>query len=646
MRAKRPAKVVPAAKPKPGTVPDAALAALLFGVTFLAYLPAMNGGMLIDDVDHITAPALQSLHGLWAIWFKIGATAQYWPLMHTAFWLEHKLWGDAFLGYHLVNVLLHATAACLLIAVVRRRELPGAWLAGFLWALHPVAVQSVAWMSEQKNTLSTVFYLASALLYLHFDRTRQRRVYFQALALFVMALLTKSVTATLPAALLVVFWWRRGRLSLKSDVLPLVPWFGIALASGLVTAWVEQRFIGAAGADFSLSFIARCLLAARVVWFYFAKLLLPFNLLFYYPRWQIDAAVWWQWLPLVGVLLAAAAGVWLARRGRRGPLAALLLFGGTLVSVLGFLNVYPFLFSFVADHFQYLASQVVAVAAACVLTVALRRFPASARLALPVALAVLLGVLSFRQSALYRDGETLYRHSIAHNPDSWAAHNNLGIALSEEPGRMPEAIREFQESLRIRPNNLGAHYNLASALAETDRAAEAIAEYEAALRIDPSYMDAHYNLALLLLKVPGRDPEAIQHLETVLRLKPDLAPAYANLGAALAGMMGRAPDAVAHLQTALRLDPNLLEAHYTLGSLFSKMPDRLADAIAEFQAAIRLNPDFAEAHYRLGLALAQLPGRRAEAVQHLETASRLRPDVEEVRAALVRVRSMADQNRR
>src|SRR5437879_5458322 len=209
---------VPSQKASPRIGPrDAATWALILCATLVAYLPALRGGLLWDDNMHVTRADLQRLHGLWRIWFDLGATRQYYPLLHSAFWLEHRIWGDAVLGYHLTNVALHAACACLVVMIVRRLGLPGAWLAGFLFALHPVFVEAVAWISEQKSTLSGVFCLAAALAYLDFDRTRRRSRYFLALGLFVLALMTKTVTATLPAVLLVIFWWQRGRIEWRRD---------------------------------------------------------------------------------------------------------------------------------------------------------------------------------------------------------------------------------------------------------------------------------------------------------------------------------------------------------------------------------------------------------------------------------------------
>ena len=295
---------------------DAAAAALLFCATLFAYWPALQGDLLWDDTAHLTQPELQSLHGLGRIWFDLGSTQQYYPLLHSAFWIEHRIWGDALLGYHLTNITLHALSAFLVVMIVRRLSLPGAWLAGFVFALHPVCVEAVAWISEQKSTLSGVFYLASALTYLRFDETRRRPHYVLAFGLFLLALLTKTVTATLPAALLVVLWWQRGRLAWRRDVLPLVTWTALGASAGLFTAWVEKTYVGARGNDFALSFLDRFLVAGRAIWFYAGKVVWPANLIFSYPRWKIDPQVWWQYLFPAGVVALVVVLCLLARRSR------------------------------------------------------------------------------------------------------------------------------------------------------------------------------------------------------------------------------------------------------------------------------------------------------------------------------------------
>ena len=615
--------------------------ALIFCAVLLAYLPAVRGGFLWDDNAHVTRADLQSVDGLRRIWSEVGATQQYYPLLHTAFWVEHRLWGDSEVGYHLTNLLLHAAAACLVVAIVRRLALPGAWLAGFIFALHPVCVESVAWISEQKNTLSTVFCLGSAFLYLGFDRDRRRSQYGWALGLFVLSLLTKTVTATLPAALLVIFWWRRGRLNWSRDVRPLLPWFGLGVTAGLFTSWVERTFIGAQGADFALNPLERCLLAGRVTWFYLGKLAWPADLMFIYPRWVVDAAVWWQYLFPLGAL-ALVAGLFLLARRPRNPLASaaaaglagFLVFAVTLFPAMGFFNVYPFRFSYVADHFQYLASLGLIVPLAAALTLAARplvsRSTNGTRLPVPVGAGVLvatLGVLTWRQSSVYRDAETLYLTTLARNPGCWLAHNNLGKVWSQTPGRLNDAIAQYEAALCLKPDYAKAHNNLGSAWSQLPgRLNDAIAEYQTALRLQPDYAEAHYNLGFAWSQLPGRLDDSIAEYQEALRLQPDYAEAHNNLGNVWSQRPGRLNDAIAQYEAALRLKPDDARAHNNLGSALAQLPGRLNDAIAEYQTALRLRPDYVEAHYDLGNALAQLPGRLSDAITEYEAALRLKPD--------------------
>jgi hypothetical protein len=587
------------------------LGLLLLGATVLVYQPALEGGLIIDDAEHVTAPALRSFAGLWRIWSVVGATHQYFPILHSAFWLEHRLWGDALLGYHLTNVLLHAGAACLLVAIMRRLALPGAWLAGFIFALHPVCVESVAWISEQKNTLSTFFGLGSVLVYLHFDETRRRSSYGIALMLFILAILSKTVTMTLPAVLLVIFWWQRGRIEWRRDVLPLLPWFVLGMLAVQPAAWLERTMCAKSPADFSLSLLERGLVAGRAFWFYLGKLVWPKDLVFMYPRWTVDSNVWWQSIFPLGAL-ALLAGLWLLARRYRGPLAAFLIFVGTLFPVLGFINVAWFSLSYVGDHLQYLSCLGIIVLFASGAALITDRMPAAIRRVAPVLAAgmlVILGMLTWLQSGMYRDAETLYRATLARNPTCWVAHYNLGDALNGLPGRQ----------------------------------AEVIAEWETTLRYKPDYAEAHCNLACILASVPDRIPEAIEHFQAALRYKPDLAEAHSNLATILGNIPGRIPEAIEHFEAALRYDPDSAETHNNFGNLLIDVPGRLPEAIAQIEAALRLQPDYAEAHWNLSIALSKMPGRVPEAITHLETALRLKPDLEGGQQLLEHLRELQRQ---
>jgi Tfp pilus assembly protein PilF len=568
--------------PAPTDAPPAparalAFGALVFAVTLLAYLPAVQAAFIWNDSDYVTAPALQSVHGLWRIWTEVGATEQYYPLLHSAFWFEHRLWGDAPIGYHLLNILLHAGAACLLASVLKKLAVPGAWLAALLFALHPVCVESVAWISEQKNTLSLILYLAAARCYLRFDDSRNRTDYLAALGWFVAALLAKTTTATLPAALLVVFWWRRGRLDWRRDVRPLLPWFVLGAVLGLFSAWVEKTYIGAEGSEFTLSLLERGLLAGRIVWFYLGKLLFPFDLIFIYPRWTIDAGVPWQWLFSLGLIVALAA-LWLRRKRTRAPLAVLLLFVGALFPTLGFFNVFAFMFSYVADHWQYLPCLAVLAGLAAVLM----RVP----LVIRGLLVGGLGMLTWQQSRMYADMDTFYRTTIARNPACWMAHNNLA-SLLRESGRTDEAIAHYEAALQFKPDSAKAHTNLGLIFREQHRLSEALAQFEAALKIEPETAAFHDNLAGLLRDL-GRATEALPHHREAVRLAPDFDAAHNNYGVTLREL-GRAAEATAQFEEAVRLNPNSAPAHLNLTLSYS-LAGREAEAKAHYAEARRLNP--------------------------------------------------------
>lgn len=634
--------------PAPGTHswPTGWICALIFLVTVLAYLPAMSGSFLWDDPGHVTRADLRPLAGLFRIWFEFGATQQYYPVLHSAFWLEHLIWGDSTLAYHLLNVLLHATGACLFGTLLRRvidnapcpstglgafdsptvasgherRRYAGVeWLAALLFALHPVCVESVAWIAEQKNTLSLVFYLCAALAYLRFDRQRRSPHYALATGLFVLALLTKTVTASLPAALLVVFWWQRGRLEWRRDVLPLLPWFALGAASGLVTAHFERVLIGAQGVAFDLSLVQRCLLAGRVFWFYLGKLAWPAELIFIYPRWTIDPAAAWQWLFLLGALALLGGLIWWRRRSR-APLAAALLFGGTLFPVLGFVNVYPFVFSYVADHFQYLASLAVFALAAAGLWRILPRLPVAARYAGPGVLLATLGALTWAQCGMYRDPVTLYETTLKRNPSCWMAHNNLATILTLD-GRPAEAIPHLKAAIKLNPGMASAHNNLGDSLTRLGRAADAIPYLEKALQLQPDYAVAHTNLGNAFLEL-NRPDEAMAKFQQALRLDPRHANAECNLGLALA-QSGRTAEAIPHFERAVQIDPDYADAelNWAIGLMLT---NRFPEAVPHFERAIELHPESTEYLFAYGRALVQA-GRLEAAVSQFENFLRLDP---------------------
>jgi tetratricopeptide (TPR) repeat protein len=595
---------------------------LLVILALAAYQSVWHAGFIWDDDAHVTPPGLRSLHGLWRIWFEPGATQQYYPALYSAFWLEHRLWGDATSWYHLANVILHACAACLFLCVLRRLSVPGAFLACALFVVHPVCVESVAWVSEQKNTLSAVFYMAAALVYLRFDRGRRPVAYAAALVLFALALLSKSVTSTLPAALLVVLWWKRGRLTWKGDVLPLAPWLALGAAAGAMTSWMERTRVGASGAAYGLSAMDRLLVAGRALWFYLGKILWPADLTFIYPRWSIDAHDPGQYLYPVAAL-AALAALWMIRGRTRAPLAAALLFAGTLFPALGFINVFPFIYSFVADHFQYLAAAIMLSAMAAAFATAAGLLAPAARTAAWAASAgvvALLAALTWRQGATYANVETLWRTTIARNPACWMAYNNLAAELLEK-GRTDEALSDSQRALELGPGDAEAHLTFGDALLQKGQLKEALAQYARALEIEPGNAIAHINLGNVMLQA-GRVDEAITHYRSAIETKPDSARAHANLGDAFL-LSGRTDDAIAQYGRALEIDPDDAPANANLGTALAQK-GRMDDAISHFQRALETDPRFYIAQTNLGNALLQR-GRIADAIMHYMKALEIDP---------------------
>jgi tetratricopeptide (TPR) repeat protein len=610
--------------------------ALLLLVSLLTYLPALDGKLLWDDDAHVTAPALRSLGGLWRIWTDSRATQQFYPLAHSAFWIQYHLWGLETVGYHVVNVVLHVTSAVLLWQVLALLGVPGALLAALIWALHPVNVESVAWIAELKNTLSGVLYFAALLAYLRFDPPgtgggppreggqddRDPRLYALAFALFVAALLSKTVTASLPAALLLIFWWKEGRLDWTRRVLPLMPFFTIGLALGLTTAWVERYVLGAAGEAFTLGGLGRSLIAGRALWFYLEKLVWPANLIFVYPRWIIDPSEWWHYT-FPAAAIAAGVALWALReRLGRGPLVAALFFSGTLFPALGFFNVYTFHYSFVADHFQYLASAGVIALAAALVAAGLGRLGIWAKplgAAACAALLLTLAGLSWRQAHIYADLETLYRDIVTRNPAGVLAYLNLGVVYHRQ-ARYEEAIRVYRKLIAIWPNYAQAYSNLGAVYASLGRHAEAATIYETALAIEPQFAEGRHHLGLAR-EAQGRLHDAIAEYEAALAVRPDLAGAALSLGKAYV-TAGRHAEAIGVLKAALRNNPRLAEAHYALGMAHGALGQ--AEAVDDYRAAVALVPQYADAYNNLGIEYRK-QGRLAEAISAYRSAIATRP---------------------
>jgi tetratricopeptide (TPR) repeat protein len=483
---------------------------------FAANLPSLQNGFVWDDAQNIINNwQLRSWAGLWRIWTDPHATQQYYPLVQTSWWIETQLWGAVPLHFHVLNIALHALAALCLWACLRALALPGSWLAAALFALHPVQVESVAWITERKNVLCGVFFFASAycLLRVLFPAPEaapraQRRLYVAGLFLFVCAMFSKTVACTLGVSLLVLVWWKRGAIT-RREALPIAPLIPFGAALGLLTAHLERESAGAQGASWAFSFAERCLIAGRALSFYLQSLLWPGDRVFIPPRWTIDAGDARQYAYPLAVVLVMLA-LWFLRKSiGRGPLAAALVYGVTLFPALGFFNVYAFRFSFAYDHFQYLAVPVpIALVSAAVVSRASKLAAHAQSLAI-VAAALLIGAcsaLTWRQTCNYLNPETLWHHTLRYNPDCWLAHRNLAnTALAR--GHTDEAIIELRAALRLDPSDAEGHNNLGVAYGWKGEREQSIAEFKRAIASDPKFLPTYKNLAVALA-LAGHEDEA------------------------------------------------------------------------------------------------------------------------------------------
>ncbi len=548
-----------------------AVAALCLLVA-VSYFPALAAGFVWDDVILTSSTPLHTWSGLAQIWFAprglLPYEVHYWPLLYTTFWLEHKLWGLTPLGYHLVNLLLHTGVVLLLWRLLRRLEVPGAWFAAAVFAVHPLHVESVAWVIGRKDMLATVFYLAAVLAYIRFAemrrRGRRRGYYFLAVALFVLGLLSKSTIITLPVALLLWHWWRHGRVTL-ADFNHALPFFLVGLGIGLAD---YVYYANNEPISFAYTLLERGLIAARALAFYAGKLLWPAGLTGIYPRWEPGIGDVLAWGSATGGA-AVVAVLWHWRRQLgRGPLAGVLFFAVALSPVLGLVDFGYMQFSFVADRYQYLAGigliAVAAGAAGRACQRSLGALPAHrtrpARLAIGVAGAAILavaGLLTWNQAGLYRDAGTFFTHVIAHNPQARSAHNNLGSYLLVE-GRYAEAQAAFQTALALRPDNPLLLVNLGVLLEKQGRHEEAIARYREALQLDPQQQNAMSNIAVVLMN-QGRYAEGLTAAQKMIARYPNSATAHHLAGFGLF-YLNRKAEALQHYDRALALEPNMKTA--------------------------------------------------------------------------------------
>ncbi len=551
---------------------DVVLGAALCLLIAIGFYPATLGGFVWDDAAFTMVKPVQEPSGILRIWFDprtLIHEGHYWPILYTLFWLEHKIWGfDNPVYYHVLNLILHAGVVVVLWRLLLRLEVGRAWVAwvaAAIFALHPLHVESVAWVIGRKDMLAALFYLASVLAYLRFmDRGRGRH-YGWSLALYVLGLLCKSIGVTLPAALLIWHWWKRGRVT-SVDVGRMLPFLLLGLFI-TIADWAEYKSKEVISFDFST--LERMLLAAQALWFYVGQLVWPTKLMIIYPRWDISIANLLGWVYLIGIV-AVAALLWLYRgKIGRGALAGVLFFVVTLSPTLGFVDYGYMQFAFVADRYQYLAGAgviVVLVAAVAWIYdrglalwpgVWMRRGGQVVAAVLPAAVLGVLGMITWNQAGVYFDQGTLYNHIISQNPKARGAHHSLGH-WHQRHGRIEEALANYRIAIQKRPDHAAVFNKIGTAYETMGRLEEAEQNYRRSVEINPRLQHPVTNLALLLAK-QGRFDESVKWFRTVLRVHPDFVNAHNGLGIALHGL-GRIEEALRSFNRALELDPNLPDA--------------------------------------------------------------------------------------
>ncbi len=589
---------------------------LLVALVIVSYYPALTGAFIWDDTIFASMRQTREWSGILDFWFRPGLLeleGHYWPVVYTTFWLEHKLWGFEPVGYHVVNTLLQALNTLLVWRLMLRLSVPGAWLIAAVFAVHPLHVESVAWIIERKDLLSGALYLGSALLWLRFLETAHWKPYSLSMILFVLSLLSKTVTVTLPAALLVLCWWKRGRIG-WADLKPLLPFFAVGFAI-TISAITYQATREPLELDYSL--IERAQIAAGALWFYLSKLLWPVDLIVIYPFWEVGAGNWMAW-GYVAAALALATALWLARgRIGRGPMAAAAFFVVTLSPVLGFIDYGYMQFSFVADRFQYLAG--IGVMAALIGTGtswASRLPPVGRRGVLGIALIGVgaLATLSWQQSRLYRDEIVFFSYIVEHNPKARGGHHNLAEALREE-GRADEAFAMARAAMAKKPDFPHAYNNYGLMLQERGEFDEAEKVFQDGLKVEPDDAGLAMRLAELS-RTRERYEEALRWLNLVIERQPDASLAYVEKGDVLFHLE-RYEEAIETLEKALLLDSDLRgEAmlHNFIGAAARNL-SRFEKAEKHYRVALRLDPKQPQAHANLVELLVEME-RPEEARRH------------------------------
>jgi len=557
---------------------------LIVLLAFVVYFPILKSDFVsIDDPVLITKnPILRTAEGLKAIWLDPRSQPLYCPIVSTAFWIQYHLWGLQPAGYHITNILFHAASAIVLLLILMRLSVPGAWLASLIFLIHPLQVESVAWVAELKNILSGFFSLISVWIFFRFNPPDEKQsepgshiFYAIALFLFFCALLSKPTASTVAPALLLVYWWKRGRI-IPQDILYIAPMFILGVMMGLLAIWIESSLnimeglnAGNQGSN-NISIIERVLIAGHAIWFYVSKIFWPVHLTCFYSRWKINPTALSQYFyPITAIIVIVS--LWLRRNKiGRGPITAVLIFAGVLAPFLGFIDYSTMWYSFATDHFQYMACIGLIVLASASGVELFGKFGQNLeRIGQTSATLVILSLslLSFKQGNFYKHSENLLINNIKISPDSPVAQANIGLSYYQK-GQLDKAISYYRE----------------------------------AIRLWPGYGEAQNNLGIALM-TEGKLEDAAPYFYESLKTNPKKAMVHFNLGYTLA-QMGKLDDALVEFNAGLALEPQSAEARYNLGNVYL-LKGNLDAAIQQYMEALRIKPNYAYASESLSYALAK-----------------------------------------
>lgn len=609
-------------------------AILLIAILFAIYWPCLRGDWIWDDQSILLDNPVLNSGGLAKVWTPPGYL-NFWPITYTAYWITFQLWGLTPLPFHLVNVALHGAAALLVWRVLRQLEIPGALLAAAVFAVHPVNVESVAWIGQLKGILSLVFALASLLFFLGYEKNGGRRRYAAALVAFAMSALSKGDALTLPIVFLALDWWQRGRIE-RRDLLRVLPFLLLAAAFAGLEIWCQRQGNGSAGRTDGI--FSRAAIAGRAVWFYLWKFACPFDLMPIYPRWQLPARGIIAWLP-DALLLAAIAVAWRYRHTWGKPaLAAIVCYIALLLPVLGFVNIDYMYISLVADHWQYLA-MIVPSAVLATAVVKLVRQNQCRWIAAAGCAAVLVGlaILSRQETAIYAGPDDFFAAELARNPLCWTAEENLGT-MDTNCGRPDKALRHYLRAVELNPDGAHLQYDLGTAFLVRQEFTLAKQRFERALQIDPRLPLANYTLAMVL-GCSGDADDAISHLRQELKINPGYEPAEKVLAASLANRQ-QVANRLAAMRESIDHDPNAPNIVQLLESAAWIMATSPYASIRNGEEARRLaekawkitGGDDAFALNTLGAAYAEA-GRFDDAIAAAEKAKRIADERDNVEFA-------------